>query len=127
MIPTKIEKAVIAKLLDDPDLKPVSSVLDLEDMRVAQRTFTGLGFLTELMPSQELLAFGKGESFRWGKIGARLNQQRTEAGFLVYVDDGLITAVEGYTYGEEWPETIDSFELYALVPGMELELPTKVN
>ena len=67
--------------------------------------------------------FNDGVSLRWGKIGARLNVAKIETGYLVYVDDGYLTAVEGYTYGDEWPNQIDRMELYELKPGMELMNP----
>lgn len=35
----------------------------------------------------------------------------TGVGFLLYVDDGLITMLEGYTYGEPWPQPVGEFSL----------------
>jgi hypothetical protein len=49
---------------------------------------------------------------------------RDETGYLVYIDDGYVTSVEGYTYGDEWPDQIEQVELYELKPGMELVTPS---
>ena len=38
-------------------------------------------------------------------------------GFLVYIDNGLLKMLEGYTYGEPWPEHIDAFTLSYSEPG----------
>jgi hypothetical protein len=81
--------------------------------------------LTEFEPSPELRVLGEGVNLRWVKVGARLNAQRVETGYLVYVDGGCITTVEGYTYGVPWPERIDGIELYELREGMNLENPPK--
>jgi hypothetical protein len=53
-------------------------------------------------------------------VKARLNASKLETGYVVYVDNGYLTTIEGYTYGDDWPESIGSFELYELKPGTEL-------
>ena len=90
---------------------------------VSDREFTGAGFLTEFARSRELKLFEDGVYLQWGKVGARLNAAKLETGYLVYIDDGYLTTVEGYTYGEEWPGEVDQFELYELKLGMELKTP----
>jgi hypothetical protein len=87
-----------------------------------------VGFLTEFERSPELKLFDAQASLRWGDIGARLNATRTETGYLVYVDGGYITAVEGYTYsGEKWPTQVESIEWYELKEGAELQNSPKVR
>ena len=66
-------------------------------------------------------------SLRWGEVGARINAACIETGYLVYVNRGQITAVEGYTYGEEWPGRVESIEWYELKEGMELTNPPKTD
>ena len=117
---TELEKAVIKSMLADRELKPLRPTVNFDAVKVSDREFTGAGFLTEFEQSQELKLFEAGVSLRWGKVGARLNASRIETAYLVYVDDGYLTSVEGYTYGDEWPGSIDCVELYELTPGMEL-------
>lgn len=116
----ELEKSVVGRLLSDPELKPVRPSVDFEKVRVADREFTGGGFLTEFEQSQELKLFEDGVSLRWGKVGARLNASKLETGYVVYIDNGYLTTVEGYTYGDEWPDSIDSIDLYVLKLGMDL-------
>ncbi len=120
MEPTNLEWAIVDRLLQDPELHPEKADVKRAEIDVIDREFTGVGFLTEFEPSEELKLFADGVTLRWGKVGARLNASKIETGYVVYVDNGYLTTIEGYTYGEEWPERIDSFELYELKPGMEL-------
>lgn len=111
---TELEKAVIDKLLVDRKLSPTRSEIDLDAIEVSSRDFSGQGFLTELVPSEQLKIFGSDVSLRWGDVGARLNAAKVETGYVVYVDDGVINAVEGFTYGDDWPTEIEAIELYDL-------------
>ena len=117
---TELEKLVIRSMLTDHELKPVRLSVNFDAVLVSDRELTGVGFLTEFQPSEELKLFEVDVSLRWGKVGARLNASKVETGYLIYVDDGYVTSVEGYTYGDEWPDQIDQIELYELKPGMEL-------
>lgn len=120
---TELEKTVISSMLADSEVNPIRSAVNFDAVTVSEREFTGAGFLTELERSEELKLFDDGVSLRWGKVGARLNVSKLETGYLVYVDDGYVTTVEGYTYGDEWPAQVEQIELYELKPGMELMTP----
>lgn len=122
---TEIEKAVIESMLADRELKPLRFTVNFDAVTVSDREFTGAGFLTEFERSQELNLFDDGVSLRWGKVGARLNASKIETAYLVYVDNGYLTSVEGYTYGDEWPSQIDQMELYELKLGMDLTTPPR--
>lgn len=122
---TELEKLVIGSMLADHELKPVRSSVNFDAVLVSDRELTGVGFLTEFQRSEELKLFEADVSLRWGKVGARLNASKVETGYLVYVDDGYVTSVEGYTYGDEWPDQIEQIELYELKPGMELMTPPR--
>ncbi|MCA9623177.1 MAG: hypothetical protein KC731_29360 [Myxococcales bacterium] len=122
---TDLETAVIESMLADKDVPAHELELRPEAVIVRSRKLTGVGFLTELQRSPQLKLFSDGVVMRWGRVGARLNATRIETGYLVYVDDGYLAAIEGYTYGDEWPDTVAEFELYDLVPGTELENPPR--
>lgn len=109
---TELEKVVVRSMLADRDLRPLKSTINFDAIRVRDRDFTGIGFLTDFEPAEELRLFDSGVSLRWGKVGARLGSLKVDTGYLVYVDDGYITTVEGYTYGEDWPADIEPIELY---------------
>ncbi len=122
---TELERAVVESMLADRELPVLSRTVDFEAVNVRDRELTGAGFFTELEPSDCLRLFEGGVRLRWGKAGARLNASKVETGYLVYVDDGYVSTIEGYTYGDEWPNQIDTFELYELKPGMELQTPPR--
>jgi len=117
---TELEKIVIERMLVDRTLKPLKLAVDFDRVSIRDREFTGAGFLTEFERSEELKLFDDKTSLRWGKVGARLNASEIETGYLIYVDDGFLTTIEGYTYGEEWPHQIEQIDLYELKAGEEL-------
>lgn len=114
MTVSNIEKAVIERFLADPAMRPNRRSINFESVNVRSREFTGAGFITDFQRSDELSLFDESISLRWGKIGARLNASRTDTGYLVYIDKGYLSAIEGYTYGEDWPAEIEQLEIYDL-------------
>jgi len=116
----ELEMAVMERFLADPALALRATSGDYSGVLVASRDLTGAGFLTTFEKCSELRMFEEHVSMRWGKVGARLTPSKIETGYLVYVDDGYLSAIEGYTYGEEWPSDCSVVELYDLKPGMEL-------
>ena len=120
---TELERLVIERLVMAPGRELLGARLNFDAIVVVERTFTGIGFITELKRSEELQLFGSGVSFRWGRVGARLNGAKMETGYLIYIDAGYLTTIDGYTYGDEWPALIDESELYTLTQGTELGKP----
>ncbi|HWZ92811.1 MAG TPA: hypothetical protein VNW92_28290 [Polyangiaceae bacterium] len=94
---TALERAVIGSLLADQEVHSMKSTVDFGAVTVSDRDLTGLGFLTELERCDALKLFADAVSLRWGKVGAKLNRTKVETGYLVYVDGGYVTTVEGYT------------------------------
>jgi len=117
MQPNELEKAILSYMFRDVEPSPLKTMLDFSTVKVTERNLTGCGFLTEFESSDELKVFEDSVSLRWGKVGARLNASTLETGYLIYVDGGYVTAVEGSTYGEDWPDDIKSFETYDLEVG----------
>ena len=107
---TNFERAVIRKLLngDHHTLALLRQQLDLS--RVREREFTGVGFYTYLDvtgytgPRPDL-------DLKFGDVNAEIDGLLHGAGFVLYVEAGLVTMLEGYTYGEPWPDRIESFKL----------------
>lgn len=114
---TKLEGAVISRMLADCEMNFWKSSVDLDKVLVKAREYTGTGCITEFRLSGELQLLGSRDSRRWGNVGARVSSLNTEGldlGFLIYIDDGFLTCMESYTYGEAWPDHINGFELYDL-------------
>ena len=107
---TDFETAVLRKLLSGDH--PVLALLQrqLEVCRCTKREATGVGFYTDLDvstytgPQPEL-------DLKFGDVVAEIDGLQQGAGFVLYVEAGLLAMLEGYTYGEPWPDRIESFKL----------------
>ncbi|HMJ51349.1 MAG TPA: hypothetical protein VK540_04715 [Polyangiaceae bacterium] len=110
----QLEMKVIDRFLKDSTLPSLAkSQIDFDQVDVTDRDYTGAGFFTEFERSEALRIFEKGTSMRGGRVGARLNSDRRETGYVFYVDDGYLTTLEGYTYGDdEWPKEVTDIEIY---------------
>ena len=71
---------------------------------------TGVGFFTDLvvdpvapsvLPMRQVLS----------GAGAGIDGVRHGAGFLLFVRDGRLATLEGFTYDEPWPEQVASFRV----------------
>lgn len=114
MILNQLEQAVLERFIKSEGLKV--NKIDFHEIQVVERDFTGSGFMTWLEPNKLLILNGA-KSFTGGKIGARINST-IEAGFIFYIKDGSINTMEGYTYGEEWPEEVKNFKIYVIDPSL---------
>lgn len=107
-----LEVAVLLKLLagDHPVLRVLRT--QVERASVKSREFTGAGFMIELdLPTEvERARLGK-EEVRVGGVVAEIGGLSHGAGFVLYVKDGRLDALEGYSYDEPWPTKVASFEL----------------
>jgi len=110
---TYFEKSVLDKLLagDDPVLEALRG--QMRSCRVVGRTFTGCGFFTDLqvepsVPAAEV----PGGTLRIGDVSAKIKGLLHGAGFVLFVENGYLAFLEGYSYDEPWPEVVDTFELH---------------
>jgi len=108
---TDLEKAVMEKLLDGED--EVLSVLrqQLKAAVVSAREMTGVGFYTTFSVPDRVSRVPGNVSFKFGDVIAKMRELKWGAGFLLYVQEGALHMLEGYTYDEQWPGRISSFEL----------------
>ena len=99
------------KLLDGED--EVLSVLrqQLKGAAVSAREMTGVGFYTTFSVPDEVSRVPGNVSFKFGDVIANIRGLKLGAGFLLYVREGALHMLEGYTYDEPWPQRISSFEL----------------
>ena len=78
---------------------------------VAGREFTGKGFFTNFivpvdatikrdLPNMELTGFN-----------AEFPNLEHGAGFILFIRDGVVSWLEGFTYDENWPDKTDGFKL----------------
>ena len=72
---------------------------------------SGFGFFTHFdVPPQAPKLQGR-PSIRFGDVYATMDCLEYGAGFLLFIDNGVLTMLEGFTYDEPWPETVGVFKL----------------
>ena len=102
------------KLLDGEHPLLEKLRLQLEQGRVSGREFTGVGFFTD---------FEVDTSLAYGSVNLELGDIHTDKvediqsgiGFILFIREGRLAFLEGFTYGEEqYPENISLCTLYYL-------------
>ena len=103
---SELESQVIATILAEeaklyPELERQTATLE-----VRSREHTGTGVFVSLrQPNPTSRCIKCPESMRLGQeVAAYLGSDKVLAGFVLYIDSGEITGLEGFTYGEAWPE-----------------------
>lgn len=107
-----LEKDVLAMLLsgEGDALRQLREQLAV--CRVEERKLTGAGFVTELHipedvhPADEIQARA-----RVGDVVAELEGVEYGVGFVLFIRQGLLGTLEGYTFEEPWPESIAKYDL----------------
>ena len=105
----EIERAVLTKLLagEHPLLERLRK--QLANCRVTRREVTGAGFYAHLDVGDAPVA--DEADLRLGDVVAEIDQMADGAGFVLYVEDGRLSMLEGYGYDDPWPRTIGGYAL----------------
>jgi hypothetical protein len=117
---TPFERAVLSKLLEGDH--PALSVLR-EQARlatVAARHFSGAGFAVQLqLPDSAPAAPISTRKLHFGDVAATVPILQHGAGFVLFIDGGFLSKLEGYSYDEPWSGEPAEFELYYLHPSRD--------
>lgn len=70
---------------------------------VISRELTGAGFYTRFSTPMQF-RIPAVESLRLSGVAAELDNLQNGAGFALYLKGGVIETLEGFSYGEDWPE-----------------------
>jgi hypothetical protein len=134
---TALEDQVLEMLLRGED--ETLSVLrqQAKQMQVSSRKMTGAGFYTEFeVPSEASRVPGR-PTFKLGDVNGTADNVKHGFGFLLYVKDGVVSMLEGYTYDDPWPDEVRGLVLtyssnqsrkldfQSVKPGQVVELKTK--
>ena len=101
---TKLELTIMTALLagDRPELAVLRE--QARQATVRDRRYTGAGFFTHFVLPLDAPQLGDRFRLVLLDVGADLEQVKHGAGFVLFVVDGAIDCLEGYTYGDEqWP------------------------
>lgn len=120
---TRLERAVLDKLLagDDPTLGTLR--VQAKRARLLSCEKTGVGFFCRLEVPEDVERLGHAE-FHIGDVNAAIKGLVHGAGFVLFVKDGRLDTLEGYTYDEPWPAVIDDFQLTYQTNPRKLTLST---
>lgn len=105
-----IEKAVLKKLLDGTLPLLVQLQHQFELCSVAKRELTGFGFYTTLTVPEKIPRT-PGLDIKFGDVVGDIPELPSGSGFLLYVKSGVLDMLEGYSYDEPWPSSIEDFNL----------------
>ena len=105
-----IEKAALETFIKSNEA--ISNALrnQIDNSHVLSRRHTGAGFFTEIAVSSQCESITLAEPGPLSNVICQINGVENFGEFLLYVKDGIITCLEGYTFGcESWPEGIEEF------------------
>jgi hypothetical protein len=105
-----LEKAVLEKILSGDLPEMIKLRRQIEQCVVVKRELTGFGFYTTFSVSEDIPR-SPGFDTKIGDVVGEIEGLRNGAGFLLYIADGIIDMLEGYSYDEHWPLSFKNFQL----------------
>ncbi|MFT3893688.1 MAG: hypothetical protein QM730_18825 [Anaerolineales bacterium] len=113
----KFEEELMIMLLAGED--SVLSMLreQFESVNFFARELTGVGFYLHFNMPKEIARISDvlpsvKSNFCFGDVDATIEGLNNGAGFLIWIRNGYLTQLEGYTYGEKWPSQITDYKFY---------------
>ncbi len=94
---------------DEPTLDTLRN--QLQQTKRIRREMSGTGFFTYFDLPKDAQRLSENATLRFGDVIAKIEGLQHGAGFVLFVDEGLLTMLEGYSYDEEWPSLISSYSL----------------
>lgn len=116
------EKSVMEELLEGngDTLKTLRKQYEISTVK--SREFTGVGFFTTFGVPENVPYLESSKSFQFGDVVGQIEGILNGVGFVLYVKDGRIHMLEGYTYGsEKWPEKITNYKL-SHIPSLKRDI-----
>jgi hypothetical protein len=109
---TPLEQAVIDMLLDKQGEQFDTIRQQMSHATIAERRSTGVGVYIDFVIPANAPARRDLADMTIGGVGATFPGLQHGAGFLLFIRDGVVTMLEGYTYDESWPARTDQFTLH---------------
>jgi hypothetical protein len=108
---TTFERDVLEKALcgDHSELAALREQLVVAG--VSERTMTGVGFFTTLIIPAGHPLTPRRLSLDITDVTAEVDGVQNGAGFVLFVKDGLLDCLEGFTYDEPWPDYVVRYSL----------------
>lgn len=107
-----LEKEVMVTLLDGDDDILATLRKQFGASTVRSRELTGAGFYAHFELKDESLRLVGRPSFHFGDVIANKGDGDDLLGFVLFVKDGFLDYLEGYTFGiEQWPNDLTKYHL----------------
>lgn len=107
------ERAVLEKLLEGNHPVLASLRAQLYSCQVSGWESTGYGFFTNLKVDRSLKpAPTSRPRIQIVDVGGKIRGLKHGAGFVLFVTDGYLDFLEGFSYDEPWPPEISEFSLH---------------
>lgn len=108
---TSLQKQVLEMLLNGDD--EVLAILreQAKHGSVTSNRETGVGFYTEFAVPSEIQRAPGHKTFRLADVNGTAANLNHGLGFVLFIKDGALAALEGYTYDEAWPNEIRELKL----------------
>jgi hypothetical protein len=107
----EFEQAVVDKLLDGDHPTLIALRTQAERAQVIRREYTGTGFFCDFDVPSDLAPLAGPSDFHVGDVNASLDGLEHGAGFVLFVRNGRLAMLEGYTYQEAWPKEVRNLKL----------------
>ncbi|NWJ40973.1 MAG: hypothetical protein HXX12_08370 [Geothrix sp.] len=107
------ENLILAKIVEGND--PLLGLLkdQINNIVNRERKTTGVGFFTKLEISMKspIPSLLKGKDFVISDVIVQMNGLESGAGFNLFVTDGVLDTLEGYTFQESWPDILQIIKI----------------
>lgn len=103
---TGLENAVLEALLTGEDEELAVLRKQANKAKVSSREMTGVGFFTQFFLPPDVERLANSSTFKLGDVNGIAENVRHGLGFVLYIENGIISALEGYTYDEPWPKEV---------------------
>jgi len=105
-----LDAGVLEKLLAGDHRVLAALRRQVAEATAVHRELSGVGFFTRFtLP--ETTAPAPVRCLRFGDVHGDIAGLQHGAGFVLFVDEGRITMLEGFSYGEPWPEEVNAFAI----------------
>jgi hypothetical protein len=107
---TELERDVIATMLRHEH--PVARLLraQLDVCHIKSRNLSGVGFFTDIVVPQVLAVSGL-DSMHLNDAVLETDTLEHGAGFVLFIRNGMLEMLEGFTYDEPWPDKIGNYSV----------------
>ena len=113
---TGFERTILNALLAGAIPELVLLRAQAEVAAVESREMTGVGFFTHLSVSPEVPRLESKGRIVLSDISAEIVGVKHGAGFLLFIQDGQLDNLEGFTYDDPWPDDVELRRWYYLRP-----------